>query len=363
VPLSLKFPTLIEDPSAAEGEASHWAMYSLLKTHEPKPGDMAPNGILLDDELIDMAQVYVNHVASIVDPQSAWGLLNVERRMSLTMLHPEMFGTPDSDVWLPRVFELHLFDLKTGHLKVDPYECWQVVAYARGALERLNLSEEDLARVKIFIHICQPRAFHFEGPIRTWQTTVARLRPLWATITERTTLALGPDAEKHYHTGPECEFCPGRRACTVLAQEAATAMDQAQQSLPVDLPPQAVGLELRWLDQKLALLEARRSGLAEQATYYEQRGQSVPFYGMRAGAGRRKWKPDVKPQEFRSLGALLGGVDLMAEQKPLTPPQAEEKLKKLRIDPAVIASYYEHVPGAMKLVPVDTNHAKKVFTP
>ena len=124
-------------------------------------------------------------------------------------------------------------------------------------------------------------------------------------------------------------------------------------STPVEMPVDAMGLELRMLQRAQKLLEARASGLAEQLEHALASGQASPYFTMAPGESKLVW---IKPAaEVLALGTLAG-VDLAKPREPVTPTQA----KKL-LDPALVAMYSDRTRAALKLTPVDTVGARKVF--
>ena len=82
VRMSEAFPQLVEDPSAAEGTASHWAGFSMLKTHTPKPGDICPeNGVQLTEEMLEGALVYANAIFAIANQLGGLSAAILETRV------------------------------------------------------------------------------------------------------------------------------------------------------------------------------------------------------------------------------------------------------------------------------------------
>lgn len=359
VQLSEQFPALLEHPSAPEGVAAHWVASSMLTSHIPVAGDIAPNGIAVTEEMIDGALLYYNHVFKLANPHGGVKVrFRWEEPECMPSIHPEMWGTPDGagllDI-LDLTGELHIVDYKFGHLEVDPKENWQLVSYARGVLDRLQFDGHAEQHIRVFIHIVQPRCYTAAGPIRTWSTTAADLRGMWNRLRASAEEALNDNPR--FKVGEQCKYCPGRRACPTLKRYDAGIMDQAEYSLPVEIPAGEVGLELFFMERSIALLESRASGLREQVEANLRAGQRIDGWCMQPGQSRTNWS--VPLTEVHDMGDMMG-VDLRRLDAP-TPKQAVKLFEKAGIDGAVIDAYSESKPGGMKLVASSKSLAVKAF--
>lgn len=352
ISLGQQFPQLTEHPSGPEGEAAHWVAYAMVKSHKPAVGDLAPNGLAVTEEMVEGALLHVNALFASANPHGGLRRVRMEEREEMPSIHPQAFGTPDAVIDLAdAIGEIVIQDYKFGHGEVEEFENWQLAMYTRGVLDRLGFDGHAEQHLKIRFRIVQPRCYTSGGPVREWLTTAGDLRAMWNKLRMAADEALGPDPS--YRVGEQCTHCPGRRACSALKRAAGDAMDYAGTGQPVLLTGQDLGLELSFLERSLALLEARKSALAEQAEHAIRTGQSVPGYAIEPGKGGVKW--NCSDAEIIALGDMAG-VDLRKPAAPITPTQAKKKL-----DESVIAAYSERVPGQMKLVPANTTLAKKVF--
>lgn len=360
VALSEQFPTLIEHPSAPEGVAAHWVASSMLLTHAPLEGEIAPNGVAVTQEMLEGALLYYNHVFRIANPHgSMTARFRWEQPEQMPSIHPEMWGTPDGagvvDT-LDTAGELHIVDYKFGHGEVSPVENWQLVSYARGVLDRLGFNGHDEQFIRVHCHIVQPRCYTASGPIRSWSATAGDLRAMWNRLSMSAHEALGD--KPRYKVGKHCKHCPGRRACPTLKREVADIMDRAEYELPIEIPVTDLGLELSMVERSLALMEARVAGLREQVEANVRAGQQVPGWGMKAGRPAVSWAAPL--EEVFALGDMFG-VDLRKTTAP-TPKQAADLLRKKGIDASVIDAYSATTPGKMSLAPDDFSQLKKVFS-
>lgn len=360
VRLSEQFPELTENPAAAQGTAAHWAAYQMFKVGAPKVGDLADNGFAIDQEMLDAALVYYNTIFAVLNKQGGVGQAVLEERVDMPRIHRECFGTPDA--WAAvkgsADWTIYVFDFKYGHANVDAYENWQMILYAEGILEKLQLSQHERNTAVFEFRIVQPRAYHPNGPVDKWVIKGCDLVAYWARAQREAHNALSGE-EGFEQVGPQCRYCPARRACATLATNCHSIMDLAGEPLPWGLTGAALGLELAFTERAEALLKARADALREQAEVEVRAGKSVPGYGLEPGRGTTKW--ESAKDEVLILGDMLG-IDLAKPRELVTPTQAKEKLRKAGIDESVIAAYSERIPGAMKLVAISETNIKKAFT-
>lgn len=356
VQLSEQYPELLENSAAPEGVAAHWVASSMLTTHTPVVGDIAPNGIAVTQEMIDGALLYYNHVFKLSNPHGGIKMrCRVEQTVRIPSIHEACHGTPDTTADLCELTgELHIFDYKFGYGEVDPLTM-QLVLYARGELDRLGFDGHAEQYLKVHLHIVQPRCYTASGPIRTWSGTAADLRAHWNRL--RASAAEALDDRPRYKVGEQCRYCPGRRACPTLKRHVAGFMDQAEYSAPVEIPASEVGLELFFVERSIAMMNARATGLREQVEANLRAGRSVSGWCMEPGQSRTAWS--VPLEEVHAMGDMMG-VDLRRSDAP-TPKQAVKLFEKAGIDTSVIDAYSETKPGGLKLVPSSQSLAIKAF--
>lgn len=352
VQMGERFPPLAVDPSAAEGEAAHLVAYGAFHGYPPL-SNVAPNGVVVTDEMIEGADLYVRTIERLAGPYR--DAVNLETRRPIHLIHREMFGTCDADMWLPDV--THLVDYKFGHLEVDPYRNPQLVSYLMGMIQERGLHPGHIAERRVVFHIVQPRAFHSSGPVRSWETTVGECWEIALELSAAAERALSENPP--YAVGPQCTYCPARRACPALRRNSGAAMDYAATAMPAEMDGIALGIELRNAERMLAMLEARVEAMREQAEVALRKGETVLHHMMKAGRGAVIWS--TSEAQVLALGRLLK-ADLSKPESPVTPTQAKDIFNKSNLDAAVIDGYSRRIPGAMKLAAVDDTTAAKVFT-
>lgn len=350
--LEEKYPEDQESPYAREGHAAHWVAANMLKDVPPLESNEP-----ITDEMVEGAEMYVDYIGKVLkdlskkeDIRFVHSSLYVEERIDIKRIHPDCWGTPDA--WFCLGTELHIFDYKYGHGYVEVFENWQLIEYAAGILDKLEINGIQDRRLNVTLHIIQPRSFHRLGPIRSWRMKASDLRPYF-NILEKAEL----EASQDYAVckpNPECNYCLGRHACEALQRSTLTTIDVVEMNTPFDLKPASLGNELRYLRRSAALLDARITGLEQQATATIKRGERVPFFKLESNPGGKRWK--VPAEEVIALGSLLG-YELSKPAQVVTPIQAAKK----GMSDDLIASYVEIKPGALKLIEDDGSDARKIF--
>lgn len=360
VALQAAYPSPEDSPEAREGTAAHWYVAELLNGRDVALGAVAPNGHPIDAEMIDCAQSILVDIRDTMlsSPPAA---LRVEEKVFATSVHPNAnFGTPDAYLMDRQNRRLHIWDYKYGHRFVDALGNWQLLNYAIGIFDGEGFSPDvpydhpnSWWGWKVTFSIAQPRNYHAVGPVRYWELSGERIAQDYLPVLRKAAFeAMAPGAL--YRTGGHCRDCSGRHACPALQRSAGIAMDVSLQAQPVDLPPPAIGLELRQIDDAINRLKARQTGLEEQALSLIRGGTGVPFFTTEYASGREAWV--TPPEEVFALGTMFG-VDLRKPPEPITPGQA----RKAGVDATVISAYARKPMGALRLKRVNDDAAKLAF--
>lgn len=313
--LARHYPEDEEGQAAREGTAAHWVAERLLRDGEViAEGDTAPNGVTVTQEMVEGAALYVRTVRAAVP---VGGL--VEQRIR-TGLHDDCWGTADF-VGINADCVLHVIDYKFGHRFVSEFENWQLIAYAWGTVSNVFMSGDD--DTELHLTIVQPRCYDGGGSVRTWRTTVGELAAYARRASERLA-AISSGELRDCTTGAACYMCPARRGCRALHDVGGLACDLVGQPEPLDLPPDALGVEMAYLEQVYELLKYRLEGLREQGLATINGGTEVPGWHVTSKPGREKWRAGVPVAEIAAIGKMWG-VEL-TRTEPITPTQARKKL-------------------------------------
>lgn len=334
-----------------EGTAAHWAGSQLLLGHAVAVGQVADNGVILNDEMVDAADMYAGHIIRRDD----FGVdcRYVEHQLVSNVLHDANYGTPD--YWSYQGDRHHLFvdDFKYGHGFVSEIRNYQLINYAALAASELTCFDDDDLRVTMTIH--QPRNYHRRGPIRSWTTTLGALRQPIAEMQAAFSLAMQPDAPVMARDPDACKDCPGRHECEALLMVTGQAMDLAYDSAPLRMSPAALNAELRRLVRAEKMIKARREGIEQSVVSTLKRGGTVPGFMLEHKKGRTVWKDDALQQGIIDIAGAYGAKI----EKPglITPLQAV----KAGIPEDVVKAFSHTPSGAAELVEDDGTAAANIF--
>lgn len=355
--LEAKYPEDKESPHAREGALAHWVAAETLQGRGEmiRPAQDCINQTLgtsdtITDEMIEGAELYAACIRGVTNDPDLFKLIRIEERVDISRIHPQCWGTPDA--WVQIGNDIHIWDYKFGHGHVEVFENWQLIEYAAGIIDKQGINGYNDQRIFINFYIVQPRAYHRDGPIRTWRVKASELRGYFNTLEAAEEKASHSIAE--CHPNPECTYCLGRHACEALQRSALAAASVTELNTPMELSPHSLGNELRYLKHAAELLEARITGLEEQSIAIIRRGERVPFFKLEQGSGRERWK--MSATEIITFGDMLG-INLSKPPEAITPKQAI----KAGVQPDLIERFVERPPGALKLVVDEGNSARKIF--
>lgn len=341
-----------DSPESIEGTAAHWVWEQMLGRLPVKVGDVAPNGYIVTQEMVEGAELYLS-----VLPDVGYEFLVVETPVAIPSVHPNCYGTPDTWYYHQASKTIYLYDYKFGHRYVDEYENLQCIMYAEGIINRLALMykvEPGVLdqQINVVITIVQPRCYYKGEPVRSWELRGSDVRGYINKLAAAAERAMSPDPVAT--TNEEaCRNCPGRHACPALQLGAYSDLQYSTQSSPVELPLAAASLELKMMENGLARLQARVEGMREFVASQVAKGGYSAYYRLQDSYGHRTWN---KPhEEVLAIGELFE-KDL-SKRSVVTPTQA----LKIGIDESVIMAYSYIPKGEPKLVVNDPNDAAKIF--
>lgn len=357
--LEAAYPETEASPQSLEGTAAHWAVQMLLQGTPVAVDTQAPNGVAITLEMLEGAELVRDDIVQTLGSDWATYLV-IERRVQIPRVHPDNWGTPDYRAWSRMAngrLCLHIWDFKYGHEIVEAFENWQLIDYTAGALHEAGINGLQDQEVVVDMRVIQPRAYHRDGPVRSWRVVASDLRAYFNRLemAAEDATSTQPTASPHPDA---CKNCKGRFACEANQRAAYFAADYGKHYRPLEMSAHAMGLELRELTRARALLDSRVSGLEAQIASRIKSGERVPFWMFESNPGRLAW---TKPAaEVVAFGQILG-LDLAAEPDVITPTQAKAKAKAAKIAPEIIDAFAARPAGAIKLVQDDGSQARKIF--
>lgn len=295
-----------------------------------------PSGIT--DEMREYIETYVENIRIMTQGATfAW----VEQTLDLSEVlgAPDQSGTGDYIAIVGKELQVH--DLKYGKgVKVYAKGNWQLILYALGALEFVDLLGHEIETVKIVIHqvrVSEPDECTY---------TVAELKEIGEFLRKQAKSAIEvlkyPSAmvpESYFAPGEkQCRFCPAKATCPALQKFALSSIVdqfedltneevlQAQVREAIDKVPEHTTERLSILMKNLELIQQWVKAVNEHVYSLLLNGIEVPGFKLVEGrAGARKWSDEKAAEEIMKSMRLKR--DEMYSFKLITPTVAEKLLK------------------------------------
>lgn len=394
VPLEAAYPELEESPEAAEGTAAHHAGSEELLGRPVRVGDLAPNGVVLTDDMVDGASLWVNDALTVcLEHGLPLEHLQVEQRVEMPRIYsgpvpcPDChgigvipytrgqtaesfeqgeydcetcnatgkvsgvaYGTPDTWLYAEQAGTVYLWDFKYGHGTVEHVGNWQMICYMCGILDLLGIDGRNDQLLWCDMRIVQPRAHHRDGKVRSWRVRASDLRGYFNKLNAAAHEALS--AHPHTMSGPHCLHCKAAAHCGTLKRATWSAADYLGAAVAEELDADSAGYEMQLLEHIQELVKARLRARGADLEARLKRGERVADWTLEPTYGRTTWR-DGEAETVLMLGDMMG-VDLRKAAAPITPLQAKQLGKKNGVDMSVIDEY-SHTPRTGIKLARDTN--------
>lgn len=345
-PLGLTMQTLYGDryPSGAaadEGTAAHWVKEHLREGVILTPGDVAPNGVAVDADMLH----YGAEANAYIDRFAQGGEVFTERYLTMRIPGYEIRGTTDdlATVAIDAERTLHIFDYKYGHVFVEA-TAPQLKCYGVAAVQEFNIE-------RVVLHIIQPRAYGHK-PYRSYHFTPAAQNEFCDEVANA--LRLAHAAKPYAVAGTHCLRCPGRGPC---GTRRAATMEFAERCATEMISPEALSEELKIAQMAVDLATAGLRGLQDEATHVLSGGGVVPGWALERKPGRQQWKASDEAHVL-ALADAFGVGDAVSKRVLITPLQAQ----KAGLPAELVKLHTERPVGEPKLVPAADTLASQVFS-
>lgn len=304
---------------AREGTVAHLLSERCLKAGTDAYVHMGEtiDDIIVTEEMVEAVQVYLDFIRGETF-LGGTGEIDVEVRLDLRDLHPELYGTADAVI--KGRSKLTVVDLKFGKgVAVEVKENRQLKFYGLGAWRTLDPEDRVL---EIELVVVQPRAPHRDGPVRRWTMSADDLVAFGTELVEIVQAAEVPDAP--LHPSDLCRFCPAQADCPALRQLAlSTAIeDFSDKPRQVDeLTPDELGVILTKID----IIDGWARACEQRALELLRRGTAVPGWKLVEKRAVRSWVQDDE-KTAKKLLELGAPKDKLHVIKLVSPSQAERLL-------------------------------------
>ena len=368
VQMQTTFPALPGEQSESrrEGIAMHEITQKMLESFKHPLNDIltmsdvvgttSSNGVLITDE---MGQACLDATTAVITTQPLGGnfdKMEIERRIDLSFIHPELnMLKPDCYIWDDVNGVLDIWDFKFGRRVVEVFENWQLILYALGIINKLEMTGYEDQHVKVRMRIYQPFASHVDGSSRVWECQASDLRTYANLLIEGAKASLA-DNPTTTPGASQCTYCTARRGCESLQRSNYNIMDYINNAVPYEMKGLNLSSEYNLLKHFESILKARLSGIEEQVLHDIKHGEIVHGLGVTQGYGRKTWRKDIDQEEVIMMGDIMG-VDLRKPRELDTPTKCLSK----GVDVSVIDAYSLRPSTKMKIVKNDETKARNVF--
>lgn len=358
--MAATYPASDDTIEAREGSAAHHLLAQRLWGVVLELGDLAPNGEPITKEMVDCTTVMVQDIEAL---RHSYDDLEecTEQVVHMPSVHARLnWGTSDWFAISRKAKRIWLKDYKHGHSYVDAWENWQLTDYLLGVINHFQVNDYEKWTADLSIY--QPRCYHDEGPVKTWELGGHRFKDLSAKLAAAAAEATSPNPRMR--TGSHCTYCEGNINCPAFRRSVENGIDLSMRGAPEEMSPEAKGT----LRTMIATAQARLKGMATgQDADIEaniRAGANIPGWELKPGQSRLTWTCSVGEVHFlgEAFGIPLatienaGGLTVISDV--LTPTQAINA----GIDETVIMAYAHRPPAALKVVQSSSNSAAKAFT-
>ncbi len=287
-----------------------------------------------DEETIEAVKTYTDYVLDLASKASYVG---IEEKFELTHLHPDLFGTSDATLVVGDT--LHVIDYKHGKgVPVEVVNNKQLQFYGLGALYKSKAKAD-----KIKLTIVQPRCFHSDGPIRSWETDILSLLDFEnqliadAKATEDDGAKIVP--------GDHCRFCPASAICPAL-QNMALETAKAEFTPTQSYRPEVLAKAL----DAIPAIKAWIKSVEEFSYFQAQNGTEIPGYKLVPKRATRKWNNEAEVvSKLTDLIPYLSEEELYEPREVLSPAKVEKLIGKKEKE--LLKDLYSSISSGTTLVP------------
>jgi hypothetical protein len=309
-------------PFAAEGTAAHaLGEMCLLEGHdadyyEGETIETEDGNFTVDQDMISAVQEYIDHCRPLL------GHHMIEHKFQLPFLGKGEKGTSDFTALHDRI--LHVVDYKHGKgVTVEHVGNIQGLCYGLGAAQHFHNHDWDILRITI----AQPRAYHEDGGIRSWDVPREELIDYMLTFAAAAKATEDPNAP--LKVGSWCRFCKARPFCPQQMKEAAEVMEMdfsepTSRPVPVNFlsDTQIADIVLNRIKQ----IEQWCASLKDYAQTRAEDGKPLPGTKLVATREVRVWKDREKAEKF--FAKELGNEAYEIKKEFKSAPQIEKTVGK-----------------------------------
>lgn len=328
----LKLPESDEPDYRKNGVAAHEALEACLREGLDAWEIVGRvfHDVTADVEIADAIQLFIDEVRPLMTSSAK---VFIEFGVDAPDFHKDFYGT--LDFGLVDGATMYVIDYKHGEgIAVDVEDNPQVKYYAYGLLRHHPEVE------KVVLKIIQPRGFHPQGPVRTWETSADAIRS-WAEG-ELLQAMLRTELDNDLDAGPWCRFCSAKLVCPLMTSLFGAAMT-ADPKIVVNLGDESLGRSYQYVQAVKFYLTALETETLRRLNL----GHVVNGVKLVYKKANRVFKPEAQDIFLKEFG----------EDKVMKPPEFKSpaEMEKLGAKAKALVHEYAYTPTSGLTVALESD--------
>ena len=323
-----QYPNLDTDETL-EGNAAHWVVSETLVAHIQQGhapncdeilGVTAPNGVVVDEKIVQGAQVMVDEVLEVAGEDKA--NLFIEHAVKMPNIHPQNGGTLDAALYLPARRVLFLWDYKHGHRECLAKENLQMIDYMEGLADELGINGQLDQEITVVFRIVQPFCYRNDGPVDEWSVKLSDLRGYYNQLHAQAHEAFN---NPQLRAGKHCRDCPAVGPCSASRRGGYEYIDLVNQPYEMDsMTGRDLVVERDILLGGKILVDARLKAIEDDLKHRISNGEADTGLRLEGKFGHLEW---TVPKAQAIAMASQFGFDI-STKSIRTPTQAKDDAPK-----------------------------------
>lgn len=358
----------VESQATREGTAAHWVgldqcLTAWKQTDGGAPscsqwiGQTAPNGVVIDEEMAEGAQVLVDDVLAVCQEHGALQALKLEHRVHMPQIHEQNWGTLDAAIPLLDKYLIYVYDYKHGHGEVNAEGNLQLIDYMAGLYNELQINGSMDELITVVFRVVQPFCYGKNGPVDEWRVKLSNLRGYFNQLNGKAHDAyLNPT----FTAGAHCRRCPAVGRCATARRMGYSVLRHVNEPYLIDdMNAHDLAVEREMLLAASAGLKGRLAAIEDDLSHRIKAGETGSGLAVEATQGRLKWKGPI-PQVIAMCSQF--GIDAAssAARTPTQCLQAAPKETKAAFKEVLKTIAHKETTG-LKLVNADDSIVARAF--
>lgn len=357
----------LDSEESRKGTAVHWVGAECLIGWRKQDGGCpscfdwtglsAPNGVVIDDEMTEGAQIFVDDVLQVAQEHGALRDMLIEHRVFMPQIHKDNWGTLDCCIPLLNKGVIYLWDYKNGHRENHAKDNLQLIDYLEGLANELNIDGHQDQDIRVVFRIVQPFCYKAMGAIDEWSCMLSDLRPYFNQLHAKAHEAM---TNPSMSSGPWCRDCHAVRTCSAARKASYNLIDYVNEPYEMDTMDGAtLAIERRILSSGLVAAKARLEAIEDDLRHRINKGATDTGLALRTTSGNLAWS--IPADQAVALANMFHGD--IAKPGVVTPTQAKTMVpRELRSQfEQVLKTVTRRPSGGLKLIDAENTIGARAF--